>query len=96
MVVMILERVPANLRGKVTRWMLEPKAGVFVGTLNAMVREKLWERVCGKIAGGAARLIWTDNSEQGFTVRFWGATDRWVVNLEGLNLIQIPEDVEKT
>ena len=34
MVVMILERVPPSLRGELTRWMLELRAGVFVGTLN--------------------------------------------------------------
>ena len=31
MVVMILERAPPGLRGEMSRWMIEPKAGVFVG-----------------------------------------------------------------
>jgi len=47
MVVMILECVPESLRGELSRWLLEPKAGVFVGTVTATVRERLWERVCG-------------------------------------------------
>jgi len=42
MVVMILERVPASLRGELTRWLLELRAGVFVGTLKPVVRRKLW------------------------------------------------------
>ena len=33
MTVLILERVPASLRGQLTRWMLEVKAGVFVGNI---------------------------------------------------------------
>ena len=45
MVVLVLERVPTSLRGELTRWMLEPKAGVFVGTMSALVREQLWEKV---------------------------------------------------
>ena len=31
MIVLILERVPVGLRGELTRWLLEAKAGVFVG-----------------------------------------------------------------
>ena len=38
MVVMILERVPVLLRGELTRWLLEVRAGVFVGTMSAGVR----------------------------------------------------------
>jgi CRISPR-associated protein Cas2 len=45
MVVMILERVPVGLRGELTWWMLEPKAGVFVGRLSGMVRDLLWEKI---------------------------------------------------
>jgi CRISPR-associated protein Cas2 len=30
---MILEKVPTSLRGELTRWMLEPKSGVFVGNI---------------------------------------------------------------
>jgi CRISPR-associated protein Cas2 len=48
MVVIILESVPVSLRGELTRWMLELRAGVFVGSLSAMVRDKLWEMVCSK------------------------------------------------
>jgi CRISPR-associated protein Cas2 len=39
MVVLILERVPPGLRGELTRWFLEPQAGVFVGRVSAIVRE---------------------------------------------------------
>lgn len=52
MVIMILERVPRSLRGELTRWMLEPKTGVFIGTISAMVRDKLWERVCASMHEG--------------------------------------------
>lgn len=92
MVVMILERVPVSLRGQLTRWLLEPRAGVFVGKVAAGVRDKLWELACGAMAGGAGMLIHNSDTEQGFSVRFWGATDRWVVDHEGLTMIQVPKD----
>lgn len=91
MVVIIVERVSVTLRGDLTRWMLELRPGVFVGKLNARVRDHVWERVCGKMRGGAALLVHTAKNEQGFAVRFWGSPKRWPVDLEGLTLIQIEE-----
>lgn len=91
MVVMILERVPASLRGELTRWMLELRAGVFVGKLTSVVRQKLWERVCCGMKGGAGILAYSARNEQGFELEFWGATDRLIVDREGLKLVQVPK-----
>ena len=91
MTVIVLERVPVSLRGELTRWMLELKAGVFVGKVSAMVRDRLWERVCTNMRGGAGMLIYSSDAEQSFTMRFWGATDRAIVDFDGLSLIQIQQ-----
>ena len=91
MVVMILERVPVGLRGELTRWMLEPKSSVFVGKMPAIVRDKLWEKVCDGARGGAAILIHSSDTEQGYTMKLWGNTSRMVVDKEGLLLVQIPQ-----
>lgn len=90
MVVVILERVPTSLRGELTRWMLEPKAGVFIGTLSAMVRERLWQKVCEGMRGGAGMLVYTTDNEQGFAIRYWGDTTKRVVDFEGLSVVQTP------
>lgn len=91
MVVMILERVPASLRGELTRWLLEPHAGVFVGRVTALVRDKLWKKVCQEMQGGAGILIHNADTEQGFGIRFWGGTNRWMLDYEGLSLVRVPE-----
>jgi CRISPR-associated protein Cas2 len=91
MVVMILERVPATLRGELSRWMIEPRAGVFLGGLSPVVRRKLWERVCSGMNGGAGTLIYAASNEQGFEMEFWGAPDRIIVDMDGLKLIQVPK-----
>lgn len=88
--VMVLERVPPGLRGELTRWLLELRAGVFVGDVSALVRDKLWERACAGMGGGAGMLVYNDVTEQGFAIRFWGATTRHVRDFEGLQLICIP------
>lgn len=95
MVVILLEKVPASLRGHLSRWMIEPKTGVFVGALSAMVRDKLWEQVCEKSRGGGCVMLHTANNEQGFDARFWGATRRQITDWEGLRLVTIPDGSKK-
>ena len=88
MVVLILERVPPGLRGELTRWLLEPKVGVFVGRVSAMVRDRLWEKACGQAGEGGCVMIHTSGTEQGFLVRTWGRTARSVEDFEGLFLVR--------
>lgn len=88
MVVMILERVPPGLRGELTRWFLEPKAGVFVGRVSAMVRDRLWEKACGQAKDGGCTMIYSSDNEQGYRISSWGKTTRSVEDFDGLLLIR--------
>lgn len=90
MVVMILERVEPRLRGELSRWLIEPHSGVFVGHVNGMVREKLWLKCCQASREGGVVQMWNSNNEQRFQIRMWGGTSRRVVDFEGLQLIEIP------
>src|SRR5947209_19026140 len=90
MVILILERVPAGLRGELSRWMIEPRAGVFVGVPTGLVRDKLWTKVTKSARGGAAVLIHSSRTEQGFTIRTHGDPSRHPVDVEGLTLVRIP------
>lgn len=90
MTVLIVERVPASLRGELTRWLLEPHPGVFVGRVSALVRDKLWEKVCASAKDGAAILVHHTDTEQGYAIRLWGRTSRRVVDFDGLSLICVP------
>jgi len=96
MVVLLLERVPASLRGELSRWMIEPKTGVFVGKVSAMVREKLWDKACKGARDGAAMILYSSNTEQGFSVRSHGDTSRTPVDMEGLMLIRIPQSARSS
>ena len=92
MVVMILDKVPVSLRGELTRWLIEPRPGVFVGHVNAMVRDLLWQKCCGKAGEGGVTQIWSTNTEQHFQMRAWGDTRREIVEFDGLQLIRLPAD----
>jgi CRISPR-associated protein Cas2 len=90
MVVMILESVTPSARGELTRWMVEPHPGVFVGHVSGMVRDKLWEKCCESLKKGALIQMWTSNNEQRFQMRTYGATKREVIDIDGLQLIRLP------
>src|SRR5262245_4802084 len=90
MMVLVLERVPASLRGELTRWLLEPRTGIFVGNVSAQVRELLWERVRERLRDGGAVLAHNSDAEQGFALRTMGDTSRELIDYDGLALVQIP------
>ncbi len=92
MVVMILEKVPTSLRGELTRWLIEPHTGVFVGHVNAMVRDRLWEKCREAKRAGGIIQIWSTNTEQRFQMRMAGETRQDMVNFDGLQLVRIPFD----
>ena len=86
MVVFILERVPASLRGELSRWLIHPKTGVFVGHVSARVRDLLWERLQKSMKKGAALLIFTSDAEQGYAIRTYGKTKKMIQDFDGLAL----------
>lgn len=88
MVVVTLELVPPRLRGGLTRWLSEVAPGVYVGRINTMVREHLWEAIVAEAGEvGRAVMVHPMNSEQGYHVRMHGDTKRQVVEVDGLQLI---------
>jgi len=90
MIVMSLEKVPPSLRGRLTRWLFEIRANVFVGTVSARIRDELWNRAVERSAGGAILQIWSESSEQGFGVRSWGEPSYTPRDREGLIVIERP------
>ena len=90
MVTIVLTACPAGLRGHLTRWLAEVSAGVFVGKVNARLRDELWALVIELVKDGKAVMIYSSgDSEQGFDYRVH--RHEWeVVDIEGLNVIRRP------
>lgn len=95
MTVIVIERVTPALRGLITGWMVEVHAGVFVGTLSARVREKLWQVVCSRKRAGACAMATRSLSEQGFTLSTSGEGSRVLVDYDGLHLLARPTQPAK-
>lgn len=97
MVVYILEKVSPSLRGELTRWLLEPKTGLFLGRISAEVRQRLWDKICSsRSSQGGAIMIHRSNNAQGFTLYSSGNTSRELVDYEGLTLVRKPPKRAKT
>ena len=90
MTILILERVSPTLRGDLGRWLIEIQAGVFVGRVNELIREALWERATGRADDGTVLMVWRTNSEQGFDLRAWQPKNYLPINLEGIWLTRRP------
>ncbi len=90
MVVLIVERVTASVRGELTRWLIQPKTGVFVGRISARVRDRMWQRVVRQKRSGAALMVYSSDTEQGFSVRASGDTSKTMADFEGLILPKTP------
>ncbi|WP_030894740.1 MULTISPECIES: type I-E CRISPR-associated endoribonuclease Cas2e [Streptomyces] len=90
MTVVVLIAAPEGLRGHLTRWMVEVAAGVFVGSPNQRIRDRLWTTLADRIADGQAVMIEPAKNEQGWSTRTAGR-DRWYpVDFDGLMLIARP------
>ena len=91
MVVLILEKATPGLRGELSRWLIQPKAGVYFGFLSARVRDLLWQRIQSSIRDGGALLVHSDDNEQGFSVRTTGCPSKLMVDYDGLTLPKTPK-----
>lgn len=88
MLVIVLEAAPPRLRGRLALWLVEVRAGVYVGDFSKRVREMIWSQVQTGIEGGNAVMIWTSNNESGFDFVTLGPNRRLPVELDGLKLVE--------
>lgn len=95
MLVIVLENSPPRLRGRMAIWLLEIRAGVYVGNYSTKVRDYIWNQVEEGIEGGNAVMAWRTNSEAGFDFVTLGNNRRIPVELDGAKLVSfLPDQVQ--
>ncbi|EAA7605051.1 type I-E CRISPR-associated endoribonuclease Cas2 [Salmonella enterica subsp. enterica] len=87
MLVVITENVPPRLRGRLAVWLLEIRAGVYVGDVSAKIREMIWQQVSVLSDEGNVVMAWATNTESGFEFQTFGENRRIPVDLDGLRLV---------
>ena len=96
MLVIVLENAPPRLRGRLAVWLLEIRAGVYVGKYSRRTREMIWSQVEALIDDGNAVMAWSTNTEQGFDFVTLGLNRRVPVDMDGLKLVSfLPSGSEK-
>ena len=83
MLVIVVENAPPRLRGRLAVWLLEVRAGVYVGDYSRRVRETIWGDVCAYIEDGNAVIAWSAPTEMGFHFDTCGANRRIPVDFDG-------------
>ncbi len=96
MTVIVVENVPPRLRGRLAVWMLEIRAGVYVGDLSARTREMAWNNVSEGLADGNGVMVWQSPTEQGFSFETIGTNRRIPVDFDGMTLVSFQPLEEKT
>jgi len=93
MMVVVVNNAPPRLRGRLAVWLLEVRAGVYVGNYSQRTREMIWEQVVLGIEDGDAVICWTAPTDSGFDFETTGKNRRMPVELDGLKLISFhPEE----
>ena len=88
MMVLIIEKAPTALRGRLTLWLFEVKSNVFVGKCNSKLRDWIWNTTIENIGNGSAILLYSTNaSEFGFEIKSFGMPSRCVYDLDGIKIL---------
>jgi len=87
MIVIAVTNVPPRLSGRLAAWLLEVRAGVFVGDYSAKTRQRIWDQVVHSVEEGDAVMIWDSPTDQGFDFATVGKNRRMPVDFDGLKLV---------
>lgn len=94
MVVVTMSSCPPKLRGDLTKWLFEIHTGVYVGQVNAKVREMLWSRICENIKDGQAVMVYSFANEQHLEFRTHNTA--WKIrDFDGIRLMMRPKSPEE-
>lgn len=95
MTVVTLTNVPSSLRGDLTKWLQEISTGVYVGNINARIREELWKRIIDNIKQGQATMSYAKRNEIGYDFMVHN-TKREVIYYDGIPLVFLPKELSPT
>jgi CRISPR-associated protein Cas2 len=95
MLVIVTNNVPPRLRGRLAVWLVEVRAGVYIGDYGKRVREMIWQQLEALIGDGDAVIAWSTNTESGFEFQTLGENRRTPIDYDGLRLVQfLPLDAQ--
>ena len=88
MLVIAVNNAPPRLRGRLAVWLLEIRAGIYIGNYSRRTREMIWEQVQKHIGEGDAIIAWAVPNDAGYDFDTCGVNRRIPMDLDGLKLVQ--------
>lgn len=87
MLVIVVNNAPPRLHGRLAVWLLEIRAGVYVGNYSRRTREMIWAQVKAHIGDGDAIIAWAVPSDAGYDFDTCGTNRRLPADFDGLKLV---------
>ena len=87
--VVITENIPANLRGRLSLWLVEIRSGIYVGVYSMKVREYIWETIekgMGRSRGNVT-MVWKDRTDSGYSLKTIGKSSWIPIDFDGITLM---------
>lgn len=88
----VTENVPPRLRGRLAIWLLEVRAGVYIGDVSRRTREMIWAQLVAGHEPGNVVMAWASPTESGYEFQTLGPNRRLPVDFDGLNLVVFHPD----
>jgi CRISPR-associated protein Cas2 len=96
MMMVVTNNAPPRLRGRLAVWLLEVRAGVYVGTYSRRTRDMIIAQVESMIENGDAVIAWAAANDAGFNFMTFGSNRREPVDFDGLKLVAfLPAEAAK-
>jgi CRISPR-associated protein Cas2 len=95
MTVIVMANVTDKIRGECRKYLIEIKAGVYIGKISQSVRELLWNLITGAGLDGGAIMAFPSDNEQGFSFVSYGEMQREVVDYDGISLLRYKSESKK-
>lgn len=90
--VVVTENVPPRLRGRMAIWLLEVRAGIYIGDVSRRTREMIWQQLSEGHENGNVVMAWASNHESGYEFQTLGSNRRMPVEFDGLRLVSFSPD----
>ena len=87
MMMVVTNNAPQRLRGRLAVWLLEVRAGVYIGVYSARTRQMIRDQLAELIGDGDAVLAWSTPNDAGFDFETFGTNRRMPVDFDGLKLV---------
>ena len=90
MTIIITKNMSYKLKGEISKFLFEPRKGLFVGEISKRVRDLLWDKIIKEINENkeSAILIYSSKLEQKFSIEQCGKEITEFIDLDNIKFFR--------